>query len=99
MKIDVFNHFLPAAYLEALNKHAGDHPVVRYAAKIRPLWDVGERMRMIERWPDLRQVVTLGQPTPELIAGPDLSPVLARIANDGMAGIRDQHPGKFPAFV
>jgi aminocarboxymuconate-semialdehyde decarboxylase len=99
MKIDIFNHFLPAAYLKALNEYAGSHPVVRYAAKIRPLWDVEHRLRIIEAWPDLRQVVTLGQPTPELIAGPDHSPELAKLANDGMARIRDEGGDRFPAFV
>ena len=99
MKIDIFNHFLPSAYLEALRRHAGDQPLVRYAAGIRPLWDLEERLRMIAPWPDLQQVVTLGQPTPELVAGPELSPELARIANDGMAQIRDRHPDRFPAFV
>jgi aminocarboxymuconate-semialdehyde decarboxylase len=54
---------------------------------------------MIAPWPDLQQVVTLGQPTPELVAGPELSPELAKLANDGMAQIRDAHPDRFPAFV
>ena len=99
MKVDVFNHFVPAAYLTALEKHAATHPVVGYARRIRPLWDIEERLRMIEPWPDLQQVVTLGQPTPELIGGPELSPLLARIANDGMAAIRDLWPQKFPSFV
>jgi aminocarboxymuconate-semialdehyde decarboxylase len=99
VKIDIFNHFLPPAYLEALERLAADQPIVRYAAKIRPLWDVEERLRMIAPWPELQQVVTLGQPTPELVAGPERSPELARIANDGMAQIRDAHPDRFPAFV
>ena len=99
MKIDLFNHFLPPAYLEALQREAGEQPIVRYAATIRPLWDVDQRLKMLAPWPDLQQVVTLGQPTPELVAGPERSPGLARIANDGMAQIRDAHPARFPAFV
>src|SRR5438034_11703554 len=99
MKIDIFNHFLPPAYLEALERHAGDQPIVRYAAKIRPLWDVEERLRMLAPWPDLQQVVTLGQPTPELVAGPERSPELARIANDGMYEIVQKHKDRFPCFV
>jgi uncharacterized protein len=99
MKIDIFNHFMPPAYLAALERHAAEQPLVRYASKIRPLWDVEERLRMLAPWPGLQQVVTLGQPTPELAGGPGLSPELARIANDGMAGIRDVHPQRFPAFV
>ena len=99
MKIDIFNHVLPPAYLEALERHAGEQTLVRYSAKIRPLWDIEERLRMLAPWPELQQVLTLGQPTPELAAGPQLSPELARLANDGMACIRDAHPERFPAFV
>jgi len=99
MKIDIFNHFLPRHYFDALQAEAGEHPIVRYAAAIRPLWDLEERLRMLERWPDLQQVVALGQPTPEMVADAERSPGLARIANDGMAQIRDQRPDRFPAFV
>lgn len=100
MKIDIFNHFLPVRYLEALEKQPGKHlPIVEYAKKITALWDIEERLRMIDQWPDLAQVITLGQPTPELAASCELSPELARIANDGMAEIRDRWPHKFPAFV
>ncbi len=99
MKIDIFNHFLPRAYLDALQNSAADHPIVRYAERIRPLWDMPERLRMLERWPDLQQVVALGQPTPEMVADAQRSPALARIANDGMAEIRDRWPERFPAFV
>lgn len=99
MKIDVFNHFLPRSYLEALQQCAREHPVVRYATGIRALWDVDERLRLLQPWPDLKQVVTLGQPSPEMIASHELSPEIARIANDGMARIRDARPDRFPAFV
>jgi uncharacterized protein len=99
MKIDIFNHFVPRAYLDALQASAADHPIVGYAERIRPLWDMEERLRMLERWPDLQQVVALGQPTPEMVADAQRSPALARIANDGMAEIRDRWPERFPAFV
>jgi predicted TIM-barrel fold metal-dependent hydrolase len=100
MKIDIFNHFLPVKYLEALEQQGAQHrPIVQYAKKIVPLWDVGERLRKMAPWPDLAQVITLGQPTPELAATQEFSPELARIANDGMAEIRDRWPQKFPAFV
>jgi aminocarboxymuconate-semialdehyde decarboxylase len=99
MKIDIFNHFIPKPYLEALQEHDSEYPLVRFAAGIRALWDMEERLRMIAVWPDLQQVVALGQPVPEMIAGPDASPELSRIANDSMAAIRDKWPSKFPAFV
>jgi aminocarboxymuconate-semialdehyde decarboxylase len=99
MRIDVFNHFMPPAYLEALQRKAPAHPLVRLSAGLRPLWDMEERLRVLAQCPDLQQVVTLGQPTPELVAGPERSPALARLANDGMAAIRDRWPQKFPQFV
>ena len=99
LKIDIFNHVLPRPYLDALQQVAGEHPVVRYASAIRPLWDSAARLRALEPWPELRQVLTLGQPSPEMVATPERSPRLARIANDGMAQLRDEHPDRFPAFV
>jgi uncharacterized protein len=101
MKIDIFNHFLPERYLSALEEQPGPHqPIVRYARTIRPLWDVEERLRMLAPWVgDLAQIVTLGQPTPELIGDPSISPEFARLCNDGMAEIRDRWPKIFPAFV
>jgi uncharacterized protein len=100
VKIDIFNHFLPAAYLSALEQQPGPHqPIVRYAKTIRALWNVEERVKMLAPFDDLMQIITLGQPTPELIGDPDASPKLARICNDGMAKIRDRWPKIFPAFV
>lgn len=99
MKIDIFNHFLPPKYLERLQADWSDLAIVRYASAIKPLYDMAERIKVLEPWPDLQQVVALGQPTPEMVAGPAVSPELARIANDGMAKIRDDNPERFPAFV
>ncbi len=73
--------------------------MVRRFADIRALWDIEARVAMMERWPDLQQVLTLSLPAPELVAVAELSPELARIANDGMAAIRDARPDRFPAFV
>ena len=43
------------------------------------LWDIEARVSMLEEWSDVRQVLTLSLPSPELLGGPDLSPDLARI--------------------
>ena len=51
------------------------------------------------KFPDVRQVLTLGLPSPELLGGPDLSPEFARVANDGMAQMCLKWPRQFPAFV
>jgi len=52
-----------------------------------------------EKFPDVRQVLTLGLPSPELLGGPDLSPGFARVANDGMAEMVKKWPQEFPCFI
>lgn len=99
MRLDIFNHFLPSAYLDAMEAADPKSPMLRAARKILPLWDMQARLAALSRFPDVQQVVTLGQPTPELVAGPDGSPEFARLANDGMAAIRDRFPERFPAFI
>jgi predicted TIM-barrel fold metal-dependent hydrolase len=99
MKIDIFNHVMPVKYLDMLKQHSKDPGIVKRMASLRMLWDIEARVQMLEQWPDLQQVLTLAVPSPELVGGPDLSPELARIANDGMAEMVARWPKKFPAFV
>ena len=99
VKIDIFNHVLPPAYFKLLEAHGYDAGMVKRMTGIRMLWDMEARVAMLEGCPDVRQVLTLGLPSPDALCGPDDSPAAARIANDGMADIRDRWPEKFPAFV
>src|SRR5262249_7473780 len=45
------------------------------------------------------QVISLASPPIESFAGPDASPDLAKIANDGMAELVARHPDRFRGFV
>ena len=99
MKIDIFNHVMPVAYLEKVKEHSKDPGVVKRMSSLRMLWDIEARARMLDQWPDVQQVLTLAVPSPELVGGPELAPELARIANDGMAEMVRKWPDKFPAFV
>jgi aminocarboxymuconate-semialdehyde decarboxylase len=45
------------------------------------------------------QVLTLANPPIETVAGPDVAPELARMANDGMAEIVARYPDRFLGFV
>src|SRR5207244_11137415 len=60
--------------------------------------DIDQRLRAIDEWPDLRQVLTLPQPPVESLAGPDKTPEMARLANDGFAELVQKHPARFIAF-
>ena len=99
MKIDIYNHVMPVTYLEKMKQHSKDPGIVKRMSSLRMLWDIEARVKMLEQWPDVQQVLTLSLPAPELVGGPELSPELARIANDGMAEMVRRWPNKFPTFV
>ena len=99
MKIDIFNHVMTPRYLELMKQHMKDAGIVKRMTSIRILWDMEARVQMLDQWPDVQQVLTLSLPGPEMVGGPDLSPELARIANDELAAICAKWPKKFPAFV
>ena len=99
MIIDVFNHFMPKAYLDRLAKLAPDHVAVTAFPRLKPLVDVDARLRLLDQFDDLRQVICLANPPLELVATPEQSPELARVANDALAEVCRRHPDRFPAFV
>jgi hypothetical protein len=53
--IDIFNHFMPKAYLDRLGDFIPGHPVLTAFPRLRTLWDVDARRaatcRMCFRWP------------------------------------------------
>ncbi len=99
MIIDVFNHFMPQAYLDRLAKLAPDHIAVTGFPRLKPLVDVDARRRLLDQFGDLRQVICLANPPLELVATPEQSPELARVANDALAEVCRDHPDRFPAFI
>lgn len=99
MKLDVYNHVMPPRYLELMKQHMKDAGIVKRMSSLRMLWDLDARAQMLDQWPEVQQVLTLGLPGPEMVGGPDFAPELARIANDDMAAICAKYPKKFPVFV
>lgn len=97
--IDVFNHIAPKTYFDRLPDYAPGHPVLTAFQRLRPLLDVDARLRLLDEFGDIQQVLSLAQPPIELLAPPDRSPELARIANDSMAEVCRRHPDRFPAFI
>ncbi len=100
MKIDIFPHIFPRRFYERMVKVA---PPGLYMQKrvrgIPVLVDLDERLRIMDRYEGYVQVLTLASPPIEALGGPDLTPELARLANDGMAEIVAKHPDRFPGFV
>jgi predicted TIM-barrel fold metal-dependent hydrolase len=94
LKIDAYAHIVPPKYRESLRKAATemhDALIVRH----RPLYDLDERFRIMDKYEPIRQVLTLGRIPVEHIADPAKAAELARLANDEMAELVVRYPHRF----
>lgn len=99
MKIDVFNHVFPVPFFERLEEFLPKAPLERWKKSIPTIYDMDARLRMMDEFDDYAQIISLSQPPLDEFAGPDQSPALARLANDGMADICKAHPDRFVGFI
>src|SRR5207245_4827012 len=100
MKIDVFPHILPRRFFDRMLEIAGGNLYMQKRMRAIPvLVDLEERFRIMDRYEGYVQILTLASPPIEALAGPDATPALARLANDGMAELVAKHPDRFPGFV
>jgi predicted TIM-barrel fold metal-dependent hydrolase len=99
MIIDVFNHFMPKAYLERLAQLIPGHVATTAFPRLATLVDVDARLRLLDAFGDFAQVLSLANPPLELVGPPEITPALARIANDELAKICRIYPDRFPAFI
>ena len=100
LKIDLFNHVIPPAYLELVKQHSKEPGMVKRMANLRMLWDIEHRVQMLrETFPDVRQVLTCSLPGPDWLGPPEATPAFARVANDGLAEICRKWPKEFPAWI
>jgi predicted TIM-barrel fold metal-dependent hydrolase len=99
MMIDVFNHFMPKAYLDRLGDLSPGHPVLTAFPRIKTLWDVDARRALLDEFPGSQHVLSLANPPPELIGPSEKTPELVRMANDQLADICRKYPDHFPAFI
>ena len=97
--LDVFNHFVPKRYLDRLADLIPGQPAVTAFPRIKPLWDVDARRALLDEFDGLQQILSLANPPLELVAPPDQTPELARLANDELAAVCRRHPGHFPSFI
>jgi predicted TIM-barrel fold metal-dependent hydrolase len=98
MKIDVFAHLLPPRYLEERNRRADGRlasQYAKYATANRGLTDLPLRFSIMDKFPDVRQILTIAGPNIESITAPADAALCARIANDEMAALVAAHPDRF----
>lgn len=104
IKIDIFSHILPSKYLKALRqKTPPGFDLFRAAhwtkSSASALNEVDTRLRILDKYPDVMQVLTLVTPPVETLVGPSDAIELARIANDGLAELVSKYPDRFIAAV
>ncbi|MGP0089513.1 MAG: amidohydrolase family protein [Xanthobacteraceae bacterium] len=99
MIIDIFNHFMPPRYFERVRGLAPDHAAATAFPRLKTLWDVEARLRLMDQFGDFQQVLSLANPPLELLAPPAQTPDLARMANDGLAELCRAYPQRFPTFI
>jgi aminocarboxymuconate-semialdehyde decarboxylase len=90
---------MPKPYLDRLGELIPGHPVLGAFPRIKTLWDVDARLALLDEFAGLQQILSLANPPIELIAAPDRTPQIARMANDALAEICDRHRDRFPAFI
>ena len=99
MKIDIFCHFLPARYLSALQKKGRLTEDFNRELNNDANTKIDVRLRLMERYPGVLQVLSISQPPLEKVTSPGDSAELARIANDELAELITKYPDKFISAV
>lgn len=100
LKIDVFCHFFPPRYWQAmLEQAAGSAYMQKRVRGIAALHDLDERFRLMQPHEDYVQVLSLPGPPIEAFSSPDKAPELARIGNEGMAELVDRYPDRLVCFI
>ncbi|TMJ09762.1 MAG: amidohydrolase [Bacillati bacterium ANGP1] len=99
-RIDISAHILPKRYFDAVMAAApaGFYMQKRVSA-IPTLVDLDARFRILDRFDDYVQVLSLALPPVEAVASPGKSAELARIANEELSALVTKYPDRFAAGV
>ena len=94
--IDAFNHFFPAKLWDRMENLDGAGRNIHSRMQGIPcIFDIDERLRVMDQFENYRQVLSLGMPPLESMGSPETVTELAQLANDGLAELCAQHPDRF----
>jgi uncharacterized protein len=99
--IDAFNHFFPDEIWHRMQAIGGGGIAHRMRG-VPAIFDLDQRLRLIEQFQadnDYTQVISLGMPPLEAMGDPRAAGELARVANDGLAELVQQHPRHFSGWL
>ena len=98
--IDAFCHFFPHGLFEKMSQTTGGtQDIGKRMQGVRTIHDLDARLRMMDEFDDYSEVLSLGLPPLEALAGPDRTPEFARVANDGLAELCAKYPDRFAGYV
>jgi len=100
MKLDCFSHILPERYYSLLTKKApGGHHLENLNRSLPTITNLEERFRLMDKYDDYKQVLTISSPSVESMVGPGDAVALSKLANDELADLVAKHPDRFVAGV
>ncbi len=99
MKLDCYTHIFPVDFFHRMEEVVENKAPIKRWLNIPMLYDVDARLRIMDTFGDYQQILTLSAPPIEAMSGPDVTPGLARMANDGMHALVQKYPDRFPAFI
>jgi predicted TIM-barrel fold metal-dependent hydrolase len=100
--IDAFNHFFPQALWDRMLASEGAaRDIGKRMRAIPAIFDLDTRLRVMDQFSahEYSQVISLGMPPLDAMAGPDESAEFAKLGNDGMAELCARLPDRFPGYL
>ena len=99
IRIDAFAHFTPSPVFDRFAAAAPELPAWSAFRELPALWDLPARLELLDGFPDMQQILCLGNPPIDLLGPPSGTADLARFANEELARTCHEHRERFPAFI
>ncbi|MFC1868853.1 amidohydrolase family protein [Thermodesulfobacteriota bacterium] len=100
MRLNIFSHIAPPGYKELLFKVAPPGlDSLKALSTVPTLTDLDQRFRIMDKFEDLREVLTIAAPGVENVADPTVAVELSKLANDELAELVAKYPDRFVAGV
>jgi predicted TIM-barrel fold metal-dependent hydrolase len=98
--IDSFCHFFPHGIFQKLSETTGGtRDIGKRIQGVKAIFDLDERLRIMDGFADYSQVLSLGLPPIDAMVGPERAGEFARVANDGLAELCAKYPDRFCGYV
>lgn len=98
--LDAFNHFFPKPLWDKIQTFEGaGKNIGKRMQNIPCIFDLDERLRVMDQFENYRQVISLGMPPIEQMGTPEATPELARLGNEGFAELCAKYPERFPGYL